>query len=72
MTSVEPDSPAATAKLAVGDVITTVGGREVNGRWELARRLEAVGGGDLSVEIVRDHETMTVNVRIEARGSRRE
>ncbi len=72
VTGIEPDSPAVAAKLAVGDVITTVGGHEVNGQWELARRLETVGAGDLSVEIVRDHKVSTVTVEIKARHSKRE
>ena len=58
---VEPDSPAAKAGIAVGDVILEVGGSPIEEASDVIEAL-STGSGSKSVVVVRDHERMTFDV----------
>ena len=66
--SVDSDSAAAAAGLAVGDVITRIAGQDVSGRWELSQLLERASAGDVSMGVVRAHKALTLTVRLQAVG----
>ncbi|HEY9735915.1 MAG TPA: HhoA/HhoB/HtrA family serine endopeptidase [Trichocoleus sp.] len=57
-------SPAAEAGLRAGDVIQRVGGQEVNQSSAVQRAVEASQvGGNLTLDILRDGQQQTLNVR---------
>jgi serine protease Do len=65
---VEPGSPAASAGLKAGDVITGVDGTPVKTGSDLVDRVtHAQIGSNVQITYVRDRKEMEVNVRIEAR-----
>jgi serine protease Do len=59
---VEPESPAAAAGIAVGDLIVAVGGTAVRDADELVDALERAGE-TLSVDLVRGSEPRSAEVR---------
>jgi serine protease Do len=62
---VAPGSPAARAKLAAGDVITSFMGEDVNGPRDLTRRVAAAPPGTAAtLRIVRGREPQTVEVSL--------
>ena len=70
--SVEPDSPASRAALKAGDVITAVNGRPITSSSDLVRELRTVSGdGGISLGIVRDKKSSTVDAKIDVQPDRR-
>jgi putative serine protease PepD len=68
--TVEPDSPAATAGLAAGDLLTHVAGKAVAGAAELAGVVAEHGPGEtVEVSVLRDGQTLTVPVTLGTRRS---
>lgn len=66
---VEPDSPAADAGLARGDVIRSVDGDPVKGSAELAARIQARQPGDVVVlEVERDGEVLELEAALDRLG----
>lgn len=62
---VEPNSPAATAGLKKGDVVTALNGHPVRGPAELRARLAVVPVGDtVELKVQRGKETPTLKARI--------
>jgi len=62
---VVPDSPAANAGLAVGDVIVSYDGRDVGDARELARMVGASDGGDkVKLGVVRDATEIRIKVTL--------
>jgi serine protease Do len=67
LATVQPGSPAASAGLRMGDVVTKIGDRAVESAWQLRRALaRACAGDELEVEYRRGTETRTVKVRLAA------
>jgi S1-C subfamily serine protease len=67
VTSVADGSPAASAGLKAGDVITSVNGERVRSRDDLVRGLrDARDGEEVTVRIVRDKKEASVKAKIEA------
>ncbi len=65
---VEDDSPAATAGLQVGDVVTRVDGEDVTSTGRLAQAVRGREGGDVvDVEYWRDGKVSTVAVTLDER-----
>lgn len=62
--AVAPDSPAAAAGLAPGDVITAVDGREVLTAEALSRELCALEGGEAVCTVFRMGETLELTVQL--------
>ncbi len=63
VTQVHPNTPAAEAGFAAGDVITRFEGVDINGPAELQQLVERVNVGDKqSVEVLRDGKTLTLSV----------
>lgn len=63
--NVEPDSPAATAGLQPGDIITKANDRDITGSKELVRFLrECTPGQQLSLTLYRKGETLTLSVTV--------
>jgi serine protease Do len=63
VTSVADNTPAKTAGLKAGDVITAINGQSVRSSADVTRRL--VGNdGKVSLTIVRDRKAMTVEMTI--------
>jgi len=62
ITSVSDNSPAAKAGLKAGDVITAIDGERVSSPGDISRGLSKKDTGDVSLTIVRDRNTRTVNV----------
>lgn len=62
VTSVEADSPAATAGLKAGDVITAIDGEKIEGAGDLARGINKQKDGDVTLTIVRDKNQRTIKV----------
>ncbi|HEU4521851.1 MAG TPA: trypsin-like peptidase domain-containing protein, partial [Thermoanaerobaculia bacterium] len=57
-------SPAETAGLRTGDVITAVNGRAIDSREAFSTQTAtAIAGGTLTLQIVRDGENRTVSIR---------
>jgi len=62
---VEPDSPAATAGLRKGDVVTALNGHPVRGPAELRARLAVVPVGEtVELKVQRGKETPVLKARI--------
>lgn len=65
---VEADSPAARAGFQVGDVITAVDGKPVDGAFELARAIrDRSEGSEVAVDVVRNGGTLTLRASVELR-----
>lgn len=65
---VADDSPAAEAGLLVGDIITAIDGKPVDGRGALARRIAARDEGDaISLEVFRDDAFQVLTARLDQR-----
>ena len=62
ITSVSENSPAAKAGLKAGDVITAVDGEKVGSPGEISRAINKKEDGDVSLTVLRDHNTRTVRV----------
>src|SRR5882672_232151 len=62
---VEPNSPAATAGLRKGDVVTALNGHPVRGPAELRARLGVVPAGEtVEMKVQRGKQTQTITARI--------
>ena len=62
ITSVNENSPAAKAGLKAGDIITAVDGEKVDSPGDIARAINKKQDGEISLTILRDHNTRTVNL----------
>ena len=62
ITSVSENSPAAKAGLKAGDVITAVDGEKVDSSGDIVRAINKKDEGEISLTILRDHNTRTVNL----------
>jgi C-terminal processing protease CtpA/Prc len=62
ITSVTENSPAAKAGLKAGDVITAIDGEKVSSPGDISRGLSKKETGEVSLTVVRDHNTRTVTV----------
>ncbi len=62
ITSVNENSPAAKAGLKAGDIITAVDGEKVESSGDVARAINKKEDGDVTLTIVRDRSTRTINV----------
>jgi len=67
--SVREDSPAATAGLKAGDVITRVGDADVDDPMDVARAIREADTGSLAITLVREGSTRTVTVDLPERRS---
>jgi hypothetical protein len=68
---VEDDSPAATAGVAVGDVLVAVDGDDVASAWDLRRLVGPHDGGDsVPIEVVRAGRSLTLAATLEERQGR--
>ena len=65
VSSVTQDSPAATAGLKAGDVITSINGRSVTGSGDLMRELGDLTG-EVTIGILRDRKEMTLKTVLKA------
>jgi carboxyl-terminal processing protease len=65
VTSVQPESPAASAGLQTGDVLTAVAGTPVGARSvaDVVSRLRGRPGTDVSVEVLRGQSRFTTDLR---------
>jgi membrane-associated protease RseP (regulator of RpoE activity) len=62
---VESGSPAASAGIQPGDVITDAGGRSIEQVSDLLGAVSNVDKGKtLGVKVVRDHKTLTLNAKL--------
>lgn len=69
---VAPGSPAASAGIRAGDVITAVRGRPVDDATDVLSALQPVKqGDDVAVDLVRDHKPLTLHAVLadEAQGN---
>ncbi len=65
---VQPDSTADKAGLKVGDIVTTVGGKQVNDVRHFALDLYALKiGQNVAITVLRDGKTLTFHVQVEER-----
>ena len=72
MTSVRADSPAASAGLKAGDVITGVNGERVRDAEALASAVaQAADGQALTIDYLRDKRDGKVSVTLEPSGETR-
>lgn len=62
ITSVSENSPAAKAGLKAGDIITAVDGEKVDSSGDIVRAINKKAEGEISLTILRDHNTRTVNL----------
>jgi len=62
ITSVSENSPAAKAGLRAGDVITAVDGEKVNSSGDIVRAINKKEDGEISLTILREHNSMTINL----------
>ena len=62
VTSVVASSPAGTAGIQVGDLITAIDGQEVRSPSDLVERTQAVLGREVSVSLLRGSELLTVRL----------
>jgi len=68
---VEADSPAARAGIEVGDVITSVDGREVSSTGDLSRAVRRKKAGEtVEIELVRGRGSRKVTVTLDERKGR--
>jgi serine protease Do len=70
VSSVQSDSPASTAGLRAGDVITQVNGRRVDGPDDVGQAVRATGAGtDVEITVMREKKQVTLKARIPERNS---
>jgi serine protease Do len=62
ITSVTDNSPAAKAGLKAGDVITAIDGEKVAAPGDVTKGLNKKETGDVTLTIIRDHNTRTVTL----------
>jgi membrane-associated protease RseP (regulator of RpoE activity) len=62
VTSVTNDSPAATAGVRAGDVITAIDGEKVDGAGDLSRVINKKKDGDVTLTIIRNKSQQTIRV----------
>lgn len=62
ITSITDNSPAAKAGLKAGDVITAIDGEKVTSPGDVSQGLNKKDTGDVTLTIIRDHNTRTVTV----------
>lgn len=62
ITSVSENSPAAKAGLKAGDVITAIDREKVDSSGDITRAINKKQDGEISLTILRDHNTRTVNL----------
>jgi len=67
--SVEEGSPAGTADLKAGDVITSVGGAEIKRSGDVRRALAKADSQETKVAVLRNKRPKTLTVKIEGRGA---
>jgi serine protease Do len=67
ITSVTENSPAAKAGLKAGDVITAIDGEKVDSSGDVSRVINKKQEGEVSLTILRDHNSRTVNLTPEKR-----
>jgi len=67
ITSVTENSPAAKAGLKAGDVITAVDGEKVDSAGDISRVINKKQEGEVSITILRDRNTRTINLTPEKR-----
>jgi C-terminal processing protease CtpA/Prc len=67
ITSVTDNSPAAKAGLKAGDVITAVDGEKVTSAGDISRAINKKQDGEVSIAILRDRNTHTINLTPEKR-----
>jgi serine protease Do len=67
ITSVTDNSPAAKAGLKAGDVITAVDGEKVTSAGDVSRTINKKQDGEVSITILRDRNTHTINLTPEKR-----
>jgi S1-C subfamily serine protease len=66
VTSVEPGSPADRSGILGGDVITSYDGHGVSGMLDLIAKVRATAPGTrVTLDVVRDGRTLTIDVRID-------
>jgi len=62
---VEAGSPAASAGLQAGDVITSAGGRTIEQAGDLVNAVAGLAkGSSLDLKVVRDHKTVTLSAKL--------
>lgn len=62
------DSPAATAGIAVGDILLSVDDEAIDGEWDLIREIGRHGDGEtVSIEVQRDGTPFSVTAALEER-----
>lgn len=67
VTNVLPDSPAASAGMKAGDVITAIDGQRVRDAADVSRAVSrAPAGGELKVDYLRDKKAGSASVKVEA------
>ena len=69
ITSVEEGSPAASAGLKAGDIVTEVDGEKIDESGDLSRAINRKEEGDVTLTVVRDRNRRTVKVTPEKRKS---
>ncbi len=70
ITEVMPDSAAERAGIRVGDLVTSLDGQQITGIQDLAAAVRSRQPGDVvTVEVVRDGETLTLEVELGAQPS---
>ncbi len=62
ITSVTDNSPAAKAGLKAGDVITAIDGEKVTSAGDVSRSINKKDDGQVTLTIIRDHNTRTVTL----------
>jgi serine protease Do len=68
VSEVSSGTPAATAGIQAGDVITAVNGRSVMSSADLVREVrEAEPGSTIDVRVTRNHKEMTIKVALPQR-----
>jgi C-terminal processing protease CtpA/Prc len=62
---VDAGSPAASAGLQAGDIITNAGGRVIDQAGDLASAIAAVGKGkSVDLQVVRDHKPLSLSAKL--------
>lgn len=68
VSKVEPGSPAEKAGVKVGDVLTSVGGEDVKGSWDVHRKIRSrEDGQQVPLEIWRNGKVQTLSATVEKR-----